>query len=79
MKWTALGTCSSESTWEVELRNHKDTAVDVESIEATGGDWTIVSSSLPAERKDAQTFAFHAKVPAHGKVKITYVVRVRWC
>jgi hypothetical protein len=79
MKWTALGNCSSESAWEVELRNHKDTAVDIESIEATGGDWTIVSSSLPAERKDAQTFAFRAKVPPHGKVKITYVVRVRWC
>ncbi len=79
MKWTALGECSSESAWEVELRNHKDTAVSVETIEATGGDWTIVSSSLPAERKDSQTFAFRAQVPAHGKTKITYVVRVRWC
>lgn len=79
MKWTALGNCSSESAWEVELRNHKDTAVSVETIEATGGDWTIVSSSLPAERKDSQTFAFRAQVPAHGKTKITYVVRVRWC
>jgi len=79
VKWSALGDCSSESTWEVEIRNHKDQAVEVETLEATGGDWTVVSSTLPAERKDSKTFAFRAKVPARGHVKLGYVVRVRWC
>lgn len=79
MKWTALGTCSGESSWEIELRNHKDTAVEVESYEPVGGDWTILSSSHPYQRKDASTFTFTVKVPARGKTKISYVVRIRWC
>jgi hypothetical protein len=54
-------------------------AVEVEDLESTGGDWTVTSSSLPAQRKDAQTFTFAVKVPARGKTKLSYVVRVRWC
>jgi hypothetical protein len=79
MRYTQLGNCESESSWEVELRNHKDVAVEVEDLESTGGDWTVTSSSLPAQRKDAQTFTFAVKVPARGKTKLSYVVRVRWC
>jgi hypothetical protein len=79
MRWSALGDCSYESSWEIELRNHKDAEVLVEDYEPVGGDWTIVSSSHPAERKDAQTFVFNVKVPARGKTKIAYTVRVRWC
>ena len=79
LKWTALGTCGGESSWQLELRNQKNEAVDIDTLEPAGGDWTIVSSSHPAERKDAQSFAFHLKVPARGKVQVNYVVRVRWC
>ena len=79
MRFTALGNCSTESSWEVEFRNHKDVAVEVLDNEPTGGDWTIVSSSLPATRKDATTFTFNVKVPARGATKVSYVVRVRWC
>lgn len=77
--YRTLGNCSSESQWEIELRNHKDSPVDVEVLEPAGGDWTVVTSSLPWERRDAQTFAFKPKVPARGSTKLTYTVRVRWC
>ena len=33
MSWKPLGSCMSESSWEIELRNHKDTAVEVEDVE----------------------------------------------
>lgn len=79
MRWAQLGNCSSESSWELELRNAKDTPVSVETHEPAGGDWTVVSSSHPWQRKDAQTFTFDVKVPARGKTKLSYVVRVRWC
>jgi hypothetical protein len=79
MEWKALGSCTSESRWEVELRNHKDTAVEVEDYEPIGGDWTILESSLPYEKKDAGTFTFNVKVPARGKAKLTYRVRLRYC
>jgi hypothetical protein len=79
MRFSSLGDCSSESSWEIELRNHKDAAVEVEVNEPVGGDWTVTSSSLPATRKDAQTLTFGVKIPARGKTKLNYLVRVRWC
>jgi hypothetical protein len=78
-EWRELGACTSESAWEIELRNHKDTAIEVEDYEPIGGDWTIISSSQAAEKKDASTFTFTVKVPAHGKTKVNYKVRVKWC
>ena len=78
-EWRVLGNCSAESRWEIELRNHKDTAIEVEDFEPIGGDWTILESSLPYDKKDAGTFAFNIKVPARGKTKVTYRVRLRYC
>ena len=78
-EWHELGTCTSESAWEIEVRNHKDTAIEVEDNEPVGGDWTIVTSSQTVEKKDASTFTFDIKVPARGKTKVTYKVRVKWC
>lgn len=79
MEWRALGSCTSESRWEIELRNHKDTAVVVEDYEPIGGDFTILESSIPYEKKDAGTFTFNVKVPARGKTKVSYRVRLRYC
>jgi hypothetical protein len=75
----ALGSCTTESAWEVRLRNHKDEDQEVQIMEPVGGDWTILSSSHPAEKIDAFTFRFTVKVPARGETTITYRVRVRWC
>lgn len=79
MQWRALGNCSSESAWEIELRNHKDAQQEVEVQEPVGGDWTILSSSHPAVKKDAHTFTFKVLVPARGKTKISYRLQTRWC
>jgi hypothetical protein len=79
MEWRALGSCTSESSWQIELRNHKDQPVTVEVREPAGGDWTILESSLPAKKEDASTFVFDVNVPKRGATKVTYKVRVRWC
>ncbi len=79
MDWKTLGSCGGESTWEITLKNHKDTAVEVEDFEPIGGDWEILSSSIPSTKKDANTFTFDVKIPARKDVKITYRVRIRWC
>ncbi len=78
-EWRALGNCSSESRWEIELRNHKDTPVEVEDYEPIGGDWQVLESSIPYEKKDAGTFTFNVKIPARGKTKVSYRVRLRYC
>jgi hypothetical protein len=77
--WSALGNCSAESKWSIELRNHKDEDVRVEVREPAGGDWTIVDSSQPAVRDDAHQFHFDVAVPKRGKASVKYRVRVRWC
>jgi hypothetical protein len=75
----ALGTCQSESAWEIELRNHKDEAVEVEVREPVSGDWEMISESQKHKKEDARTFSYAVKIPARGKTKVTYRVRVRWC
>jgi hypothetical protein len=77
--WRALGGCQSESSWEIDLRNHKDAAEEVDVMEPVGGDWSIEESSHRWERIDARTFRFRVPVPARGATKITYRVRVKWC
>lgn len=77
--WNTLGNCVSESSWEIKLRNHKDVAESVLVNEPAGGDWEIVSSSLPATRKDSSTFTFDVKLAPRSETKLTYRVRVRWC
>jgi hypothetical protein len=77
--WKTLGRCASESAWEIAVRNHKDTPVEVELIEPVGGEWDIIQSSLQAQKKDAHTFVFKPQIKARGDVKVTYRVRIRWC
>ena len=79
MDWTALGGCVSESTWEVQLRNHKDEDVEVDVIEPIGGDWNILRSTHRAQKLDSHTFKFVVEIPARGETTIEYRVRVRWC
>jgi hypothetical protein len=79
MDWRPISHCGSESTWEIELRNHKDEAVRVLVYEPIGGEWEIVQSSHKHKRQDAHTFTFDVPVPANGKTKVTYRARVRWC
>jgi hypothetical protein len=74
-----LGECRSESAWSIEVRNHKDEAVEVEVVEHAGGDWELVRQSQPSEKLDAQSFRFRVPVPARGAATVQYRVRVRWC
>ena len=77
--WQAVSSCVNESSWEIKLRNHKDSAESVEVYEPAGGDWEILSSSLPATKKDASTFTFNVALAPRSETKVTYRVRVRWC
>ena len=77
--FTPLGRCRSESAWRIELRNHKDSAVELRVIEHAGGEWEVLSSSEPHTRIDAGSFRFDVSVPAGKTHSLTYRVRVTWC
>ncbi|MGI9627165.1 MAG: DUF4139 domain-containing protein [Longimicrobiales bacterium] len=79
MEYNVISGCISESSWVVELRNHKDEDAQIEVVEPVGGDWTVLDASHEWERLDANTFRFTVDVPARDEVTIEYRVRVRWC
>ena len=79
MDYTVISGCVSESTWRIDLRNHKDEDVEVMLVEPVGGDWQILSSTHPFEQTDAWTFTLAPRVEANGSTRVEYRVRVRWC
>lgn len=73
-----LGSDLYEFAYEVTLRNHKETAIDVEVHEPIGGDWTMVSASHKWTKTEAWAARFDVPVAASGETKLQYRVRVRW-
>ncbi len=68
----------AESAYEVSIRNRKEENVTVTVREPMGGDWKLVSSSLPGTKKDAGTLEFEVAVPKGQEVELSYRVRTRW-
>jgi hypothetical protein len=73
-----LSSRSRELSYSVELRNHKDTAVQVQVVEHVFGDWTITDHSHEFVKKDANTVEFPVSVPANGSATVTYTVRMKY-
>lgn len=67
-----------EETFEVSLRNHKDTAETVDVIDHVWSDWQVTKSSAGFNKKDAHTIVFPVSVPANGETKVTYTIRTKW-
>lgn len=63
---------------EISIRNHKKEAITVTAIEHAYGQWKILNSSIPHNKKDSTTFEFDVKVPADGEVKLTYEIETRY-
>lgn len=79
MDYTVISSCVSESTWRVDLRNHKEEDVEVMLVEPVGGDWEMLSSTHPFEQTDAWTFTLNPRIEAGGETRVEYRVRARWC
>jgi hypothetical protein len=60
---------------ETEVENFKDREAMIDLIQHIPGEWKIDSSSLPFEKKDANTIVFHVTVPAGGKRKLDFSYR----
>ena len=64
----------------VLVKNAKSSAATVRVSErlARWTDWEVLSSSLPFEKRNAQTVSFDVAVPAGGETRLSYTVRYRW-
>lgn len=65
-------------SYEISLRNHKDSDVTITSVEHCMGQWKILNSSHPYLKKDSKTFEFTVKVPANGEVKVDYEIETKY-
>ena len=72
--WRTLATAD----YRVTVRNATDSAVSVDVQEERSGEWTVLRSSVPAEKISSTITRFRVKVPARGETVLTYRVRVVW-
>ncbi|MDE2141386.1 MAG: DUF4139 domain-containing protein [Elusimicrobia bacterium] len=69
-----------EETFEIRLRNHKDSDATVTVVEHLyrWTNWKIVASSAKFAKKDAQTIEFSVPVKKDGEAVVTYTVKYSW-
>jgi hypothetical protein len=60
------------------LANATDSAVTIEVREERGGEWSVVSSSVPADKLSATLVRFRVAVPPRGQTALTYRIRAGW-
>ncbi len=66
---------TSEEDIQIVLRNHKTEPVTVVVTERMWGDWSIKASSLPHNKKDANTAEWNVDVPSDGSTTLAFTVR----
>ncbi|HEY7612162.1 MAG TPA: hypothetical protein VH764_04160 [Gemmatimonadales bacterium] len=64
--------------YRVTVRNATDSAATVDVIEERAGEWSVVRSSVPAEKLSTVRTRFRVKVPARGEAAVTYRLRIVW-
>jgi hypothetical protein len=64
--------------YRVTVRNATDSAATVDVIEERIGEWSVVRSSVPAEKLSTVRTRFRVNVPARGEAAVTYRLRIVW-
>ena len=67
-----------DAAFEITLKNAKDAPVTVKVVEPIPGDWQMQSHSLPHKKEASNTAVWLVDVPASGKARLVYKVRVRY-
>jgi hypothetical protein len=73
-----LGRELYRDTYEITLRNQKDSDVVIEVKERLQGTWKIVSAEPSYEKLDASTMLFTVPVKARAAAKVTYTVEWKY-
>jgi hypothetical protein len=72
--WRTLATAD----YRVTVANAGDSAVTVDVREERAGEWSVVNSSVPAEKLSSTISRFRVKVLGRGQAVLTYRVRAVW-
>ncbi|HEX8709159.1 MAG TPA: DUF4139 domain-containing protein [Pyrinomonadaceae bacterium] len=76
--YKVLGNDLYEYAYEITIRNHKETPINVIVNEAIGGDWRMMSSNFKAEKTTAFSARFNIPVARDAETKLVYRVRVKY-
>ncbi len=74
----AKGNSQFESAYEIVLKNAKNEAVMVTVQEPIPGDWKLLKESHPSQKSSSNTATWNIKVPAQGKVTLSYRAQVKY-
>jgi hypothetical protein len=66
---------STETEWEITVRNRREKDVNVRIEENASGEWEILESTHKHIKKDAETFVFEVAVGEGGEVVVRYRIR----
>ena len=64
--------------YRVTLKNATDSAVTIDVQEERAGEWSVLASSVPAEKVSSTITRFRVRVPPRGEAVLTYRIRVIW-
>jgi hypothetical protein len=64
--------------YRVTLKNASDSAATIEVQEERAGEWSVLASTVPAEKISSTITRFRVRVPARGEAVLTYRIRVIW-
>ena len=67
-----------EYAYEIKIRNHKDSPINVIVNEPIGGDWEMVASTFEAKKTAAFAAQFNVPVAKDGEATLSYRVRIRY-
>lgn len=69
-----------DESFEMNLRNHKSTPVEVRVVEHLyrWSNWDITQKSDDFQKTDSQTIEFHVQVPPDQQKTVTYTVHYSW-
>lgn len=72
------GRSTATADYSVTVANAADSAATVDVYEERGGDWSVLESSVPADRVSSTRVRFKLLVPARGEASLTYRIRATW-
>lgn len=72
------GRTTATADYSVTLANATDSAAVVDVYEERGGEWSVLQSSVPAEKVSSTRTRFRVTVPAKGDATLTYRIKASW-
>jgi hypothetical protein len=73
-----IDTNTVEESFEVEVRNRKDTPETVFVVERSWADWKMIQKNMDFTKLDANTFQFQVDLKAGETKKVDYTIRENW-